>query len=122
MTGPSAMPTAEARVRTDRASRYLSQLCEHTARVSTHALGDQHHPRHGEGPAVPTPRHAEHSDTQGVIEFDAGRCILRATAEELILVAEADDQHHLRLVQDALTARLQQIGRRDHLTVTWRPI
>ncbi len=105
------MPRIEARIRTDRAGRYLTQLCEHTARISAHPG------RHQQS----APRHAEHSGTEGIIEFDNGRCTLRATAEELILVAEADDQEHLRLMRDALTTRLRHIGRRDRLTLTWRP-
>ena len=108
------MPTAEARVSTDRAGRYLIQLCEHTARISTHGRG------HG-GPHTIL-RHAEHTGTEGIIDFDGGRCTLRVTADELVLLAEADDRQRLRLVQDAITARLQKIGRRDQLTVSWRDL
>jgi len=111
------MPTAEARIRTDRASRYLNQLCGHTARIS--GLSHGHH--HGEGTAMVVPRHAESSGTDGVIEFDRGRCTLRATREELVLLAEADEEQHLRLVQDAIAERLRRIGRRDQLSVTWTP-
>jgi cytochrome P450 len=67
------------------------------------------------------PRRAECSDTDGLIEFDRGRCTLRATSKELVLLAEADDQKGLRLMQDALAARLQRIGRRDQLSLAWRP-
>jgi cytochrome P450 len=110
------MPSAQARIRTDRASRYLTQLCNHTAQISVLA----HHNRHGDGAPATTPRHAECSDTDGVIDFDRGRCTLHATNEELILLAEADDQHDLRLIQDAIAARLQRIGRRDQLSITWQ--
>jgi hypothetical protein len=108
------MPSAEARVRTDRASRYLNQLCGHTARIAGLSHG-----HHAEGV---TPRRAESSGGNGVIEFDRGRCTLRATGEELVLLAEADDEQHLRLVQDAIAERLRRIGRRDQLSVTWNPI
>ena len=111
------MPSAEARIRADRASRYLTQLCRHTARLGAGAHGH----RHGEGTAMAMPRRAECSDTDGLIEFDRGRCTLRATSKELVLLAEADDQKDLRLMQDALAARLQRIGRRDQLSLTWRP-
>jgi cytochrome P450 len=110
------MPSAEARIRTDRASRYLTQLCSHTAHVSN--LGHRNH--RGEEALRAMPRHAESSATDGVIDFDRGRCTLRATAEELILLAEADDQQDLRLMQDAIAARVQQIGRRDQLSLTWQ--
>jgi cytochrome P450 len=107
------MFSAEARIRTDRASRYLTQLCRHTAHISG---------RHrGEGAATATPRRAECSDTNGLIEFARGRCTLRATGEELVLLAEADDQQQLRLMQDAIATRVQRIGRRDQLSLTWRP-
>ncbi|GIH14980.1 hypothetical protein Raf01_31520 [Rugosimonospora africana] len=111
------MFSAEARIRTDRAGRYLTQLCGHTARVSD--LPHDH--RRDEGTAMAIPRRAECSGTDGVIEFDRGRCALRATGEELVLLAEADDQRHLRLMQDAIAARVQRIGRRDQLSLTWRP-
>jgi cytochrome P450 len=111
------MPSTEARIRTDLASRYLVQLCRHTAQISILA----HRNRHGDGAAMAMPRRAECSDTDGVIDFDRGRCTLRATGEELILLAEADDQQDLQLMQDAIAARLQRIGRRDQLSLTWRP-
>lgn len=118
------MPTAEARVRTDRATRYLTQLCKHTARISVLAPGHRHDHRdgHDEAQATAMPRHAEYADTEGRIAFDQGRCTLRATSEELILRVEADDQRQLRLIQEALGARLQRIGNRDQLTLTWQPL
>jgi len=38
-----------------------------------------------------------------------------------VLLADADDEDQLRLVRDALTARLEGIGRRDRLIATWQP-
>src|SRR5215813_13760219 len=110
------MPSVEARVRTERASRYLAQLCRHTSQVSVLAHGNSHEA----GAASATPRRAEYSETDGVVDFDRGHCTLRATPEELILLVEADDEQDLRLLQDALATRVQQIGRRDQLSVTWR--
>jgi hypothetical protein len=108
------MITSEARVPTSRAGRYLAQLCDHTARLGRLSL----HHGHGGGPA---PRHAERSGPDGVIDFESGRCMLHATTEQLLLTAEATDQDQLQRIQDGITARLQKIGRRDHLTVTWTP-
>jgi hypothetical protein len=110
------MPSSEAHIRTDRAGRYLTQLCRHTAQLS-HL---DHRNRHAADAPVRMPRGAEFSDTDGVINFDNGRCTLHATGEELILRAEADDPGDLRLMQDAIAARLQRIGGRDQLSVTWR--
>ena len=117
------MPTAEARIRTDRASRYLTQLCKHADRMTALAPGHRrdHRDGHDETQATTIPRHAEYSDTEGRIAFDQGRCTLRATSEELILLVEADDQQRLRLIQEALSARLRRIGHRDQLTLTWQP-
>lgn len=111
------MPVAEARIRTDRASRYLAQLCGHTARISVLA----HANRHGEDAATPMPLRAECSETDGVIDFDRGRCTLRATTDELILLAEAGNQQDLLLIEEAIATRVQRIGRRDQLSLTWRP-
>jgi hypothetical protein len=39
----------------------------------------------------------------------------------LTLRAEAADEESLRRIQEFVTARLEKIGRRDHLTVNWQP-
>src|SRR5690242_8130763 len=101
-----------ASVATTRAGRYLAQLCEHTGRLSTLPI------HHG---TSPMPQHAEWSGSDGVLDFGQGRCTLHATSDGLLLRAEAEDQHQLRRIQEALTARLERIGRRDRLTVTWQP-
>jgi hypothetical protein len=112
------MPASQARVPTDRASRYLTHLCKHSGQMSALALDPGH--GHGDGGAASMPRHAEWSDTDGVIDFGWGRCTLHATGEGLVLHAEADDQQQLRRIQDAIAVRLERIGRRDRLTLTWR--
>jgi cytochrome P450 len=115
------MPSAEACVRTDRASRYLTQLCRHTAQIIDLDHDRDRRHRHDEDTGMAMPRRAECSETDGVIDFDRGRCTLRATGAELILRAEADDPQDLWAMQDAITARLQQIGRRDQVSLIWRP-
>jgi hypothetical protein len=116
------MPASQARVLTGRASRYLTQLCQHTGQLATMARRYTLSRRHGHGDAAaPLPRHAEWSGADGVIDFDGGRCTLHATGEGLELNAEAGDQQQLRQIQEAITGRLERIGRRDRLTVTWGP-
>jgi cytochrome P450 len=119
------MPSAEARIRTDRASRYLTQLCAHLTQISDVDLDpdpEQYHGhRHREGAAMLRPRRTECADTNGLIEFDRARCTLHASADELVLFAEADDEQRLRLVREAITARLQTIGHREQLSLTWEP-
>jgi hypothetical protein len=56
------MLIAEARVETDRFSRYLVQLCRH--------FNDEAHPEEQV--------HVEWSDDRGVASFGWGRCTLRA--------------------------------------------
>ena len=111
------MPASEAHVSADRARRYLAQLCDHGSRLGRLA---GHRPRsHGDGTAPPAAR-SEHSDTDGVIDFGWGRCTLHAGDEALILTAVADDPQSLQCVQEGVAHRLERIGRRDHLTVTWQ--
>lgn len=111
------MPTAQAEIRTDRASRYLTQLSRHGSHMGSGVI---HRPRgHNGDDARPQVRNAEWTDTDGVIEFGWGRCILRATETALVLRAEADDEAHLDQIKTGIAARLSRIGRRDRLTVTW---
>jgi hypothetical protein len=99
------MLVAEAKVETERSSRYLVQLCRHVDAVG------RAHPQ--------MQAHVEWSDDRGVISFDWGRCTLRAVPGILTLRVEAADEESLHLLKQRVGGRLQQIGRRDHLTVTW---
>lgn len=113
------MFSSQAHIPTDRASRYLAQLGKHTGqlgRLSLHRVQ-----RHGHGAAPPEVAHSEWSDSDGVIAFGQGRCTLRATDGALILHAEAADPEQLRRIQDGVARRLEGIGRRDRLTVSWGP-
>jgi hypothetical protein len=112
------VPTAEATVETDRASRYLVQLARHGSQMGR---STSHRPRtHGAGGAPPDVQHTEWSDTHGIITFGWGQCTLHATPEGLTLHAQAADEQNLRRIQDGIAARLEKIGRRDQLKVTWR--
>jgi Uncharacterized protein conserved in bacteria (DUF2218) len=73
---------------------------------------------HGNDGAPPVAT-ASSAGTEGIIDFGWGRCTLRATAGALTLHAEAGDPRRLQQIQDGISARLQRIGRRDRLTVTW---
>ncbi|HKN97109.1 MAG TPA: DUF2218 domain-containing protein [Pseudonocardiaceae bacterium] len=111
------MPTAEAQVRTDRASRYLVQLCRHLGQMSR--MRHQMPARHG-GQAPSTVEHADWSDTTGTIRFTQGTCTLQATDDALTLRVAADDEDTLRQLQQGIARRLDTIGRRDQLTVHWQ--
>ena len=99
------MLIAEASVTTERSSRYLVQLCRHVNLVA------QAHPQ--------MQAHVEWSDDRGVISFGWGRCTLRADPGVLTLRAEAPDEESLHQLEQRVADRLEQVGRRDRLTVTW---
>ena len=101
------MLIAEATVATDRASRYLVQLCRHVK------LAAQRNPL--------MQAHVEWSDDRGLISFGWGQCTLRADPGVLTLRAEAPDREGLHQLEQRVAARLEQVGRRDRLMVTWAP-
>jgi hypothetical protein len=120
------MPDAYARVPTSRATRYLTQLCSHGSLMSRLARhrppGHRHGDGAGDGCGMPPPSvTASSAGREGIIDFGWGRCTLDADTDALTLHAEADDPRRLRQIQDGITARLERIGRRDQLTVTWTP-
>jgi hypothetical protein len=108
------MYTAETRVTTDRATRYLAQLCEHLTAIGQaapdHANG---HPRAGHAPRV------ERSADHGLVQIGRAQFTIDAAPGVLTLRAEAPDQAELDRVKRMLADRIQTIGRRDNLTIDW---
>ena len=108
---------AEAHVPTERAGRYLDQVCRHAGLMG----GMRHQPsihRRG-GQAPPTVEHADRSGTLGTIRFADGTCALEATTDALAVRVEAADDEALQRLKDGIARRLETIGRRDHLAVQW---
>jgi len=101
----TAMLTAQGRIETGRASRYLVQLCEHLNQMARHDT----HRSHTHNGAPPSVEDVEQSDTDAVITFDCGRCTLRATADSLILRVEAAEAENGQRIQNMLTQRLQTV-------------
>ncbi|MFF0518148.1 DUF2218 domain-containing protein [Actinomadura nitritigenes] len=116
------MYASKADVPTDRAARYLTQLCKHSDHVNGLAGGHADRSGHGGNGAAVHLQRVEWSDTEGVIRFAEGRCAMHATNTRLLLDAEADSPERLQRIQAAITARLERIGRRDRLTVVWSPV
>lgn len=113
--GEHTVPTAEATVPTVEPDRYLERLRTHLGKMGTR-LG--HRPRrHGSG--MPEVRHAEWSGSTGTVILSWGQWTVQSTPGMLRLHAEAADAENLRKIQDMLTTRLENFGRREHLTVTW---
>jgi hypothetical protein len=116
------MPTAEADINTEHAARYLARLCGHLGKMGAAGYRLSHRrPSHVGGGTPPEVRRAECSETEGAVSLNWGRWTMRALPGLLVIRAEAADEESLRQIQDLLTARLQKFGRREHLTVSWRP-
>lgn len=116
------MLSAEAHITTDRAARYLDQLCSH--------LGSMRHARHLHLPpsafasrhgAAGMPRvvSVEQSGNSAVIRFADGSWELTAQKDMLILRVVADEDATLERLKAAIAARIAKIGRRDGLSVQW---
>jgi hypothetical protein len=113
------MPILEARIETERASRYLVQFCKHAA-----AMGSGGHtPRmhlHGMMARREVQVAAEWSDTRGTVTFTPwGQCTLAADAETLTLQIDATDEDGLGQIRDVITRDLERFSHRDPLTATW---
>lgn len=112
------MLTSEATIETAQPGRYLTQLCKHASKMGGRRL---HQPRGHSGGAPPEMRHAEWSGTEGTVTLNWGQWTMHAAPGTLTLRVEASSPENLRKIQELITARLEKMGRRDHLTVTWQP-
>jgi hypothetical protein len=113
------MPTLEAQVETERASRYLVQFCKHAAAMG----GGGHTMRmhlHGMLNRRDVQVAAEWSDTRGAVTFTPwGRCTLASDTKTLTLRIEAAGEDGLEQIRDVVSRDLERFSRRDPLTVTW---
>jgi hypothetical protein len=89
--------TSRATVATEKPVPYMRQLCKHF------------------GHKVDT----SFDDDSGCIQFEFGRCELRAADGELQLtVSAAGDEDRVRM-QHVIGSHLERFGKRDELSVTW---
>jgi hypothetical protein len=122
------MPTFEAHVSTDRAERYLQQLCGHLGRMQhmrhlpLGGHGDRSERGERGGPGMPRVEHVERTEGHAAIRFAEGTCTLTADASALRLWVEADDPAALARLKDAITTRIEKIGRRDGLSIAWHEL
>lgn len=112
------MPASQATVETQHPGRYLTQLCEHASKMGRSRM---HRPRGHAGGVPPEIRHAEWTGTDGTVTLNWGQWTMHAAPGTLTLRAEAGSEENLRRIQDLVAARLEKIGRRNHLAVNWRP-
>jgi uncharacterized protein len=89
--------TSQADVATDKPVPYMRQLCKHFGHKVDAAFDD-------------------HS---GYIQFELGRCDLRAGDGELHLTVSADDEESRERLRNVVGSHLERFGRRDELSVTW---
>ena len=114
------MISAEGRVATARADRYLDQLCRHLGQMRHMPRGPA--ARHaGSGAGMPEVRSVERSGSRGSVRFAEGAWTLIATPDALLLRVDAVDERALARLRDGVTVRVEKIGRRDGLTVAWQP-
>ncbi|MFF0344012.1 DUF2218 domain-containing protein [Kribbella sp. NPDC004875] len=97
------MPAVEAHLETPRADRYLAQLTSHLS--------------HGPGGLRVVSTSAE----KLVVDLGTATWSVRATSEQLILRVEADDAGALEQQSARVADRVEQIGRRDGLRISWTP-
>lgn len=109
--------TAEGRVETARADRYLVQLCLHLSELPPRH-GMFLHGRH----RPPKVLHVEWTDVTGEVRFQNGACTLEARDDAVYLHLSTDDEAALTGLQQAISHRIETIGRREQLTVAWGPL
>jgi hypothetical protein len=109
--------TAVARVVVDTPGRYLVRFCKHASQMGGPM---RHRPRAHAGGGPPEMRDVTWDDTDGSLTLDWGRCTLHAGPGVLELRAEADDEDGLARIQELVAGRLEKLGHRAGLTVTWQ--
>lgn len=103
--------TAEARVPTEKGSRYLQQLCKHWA----HNLGVDFTPEHG---SVIFPKDARGANWQG----DA-RLVMTAKPEVLVCRIEASEPAQLEGMKGAVVRHLDRFAFREApLAFDWQEV
>jgi hypothetical protein len=97
--GTNALPLSSvARVPTDKAARYMGQLCKHFAHK------------------IPATFDAE----SGRIEFSIGICELAVAKDALALHVSAATEETLAQMEDVVARHLVRFAFRDELVVTWQ--
>jgi hypothetical protein len=89
--------TSQAAVATEKPVPYMRQLCKHFGHKVDAAFDDD----------------------SGYINFEAGRCDLRAGDGELHLTVTADSEENRERLRNVVGSHLERFGRRNELSVTW---
>ena len=114
------MVTAQTSVPTERAGRYLVQLCEHLQLIATGRIGAGGHHQPGKHPdGLPDVRHVEWTAQRGTVAFADGQVSFDATSQALSIRVEAPTAEALERIKTLVAQRIRTIGRRDQVTVSW---
>lgn len=89
--------SSQATVATEKPVPYMRQLCKHFGHKVDAAFDDD----------------------SGYINFEAGRCDLRAGEGELYLTVTADSEENRERLRNVVGSHLERFGKRDQLSVTW---
>ena len=92
------MPTSEARIPTEHASKYLQQLCKHF------------------GHKIPATFDAE----QGQLTFEMGTARLAAEPGTLVLRSESPDAAGLTRLEGVMASHLVRFAFREELRIDWK--
>lgn len=92
------MPTSQADVATEHASRYLQQLCKHWA----HKFPVEFDPSHG------------------AIELTLGRTVLQADATALHIAVTSDEAGSLERLETVVADHIKRFAFREELTFDWK--
>ena len=89
---------SRAEVATDKPVAYMRQLCKHFGHKLDASFGED----------------------SGYIQFDFGRCDLRASNGTLELEVRASDEESHERMERVVGSHLERFGRRDGLHVAWQ--
>lgn len=93
------MPSSEARIPTEHASKYLQQLCKHF------------------GHKIPATFDAD----KGHLTFEMGTTALAAEPDVLVLHNEAPDAVGLTRLEGVIASHLVRFAFREELKINWTP-
>lgn len=112
------MIRSAARLESDRAGRYLVQLCKHFA----HKVPARYEPA---PPARGGKRHgaegAEADSLAGTVDFPWGVCRLLSRPGSLEMTCEAAEPEALRRIEHVVTDHVERFAWRDKPRLDWRP-
>jgi hypothetical protein len=114
------MPSLEAHIETERASRYLVQFCKHAAAMGSGGHSPRMH-LHGTVARREVQVSAEWSDTSGTVTFTPwGLCTLSADGDSLTVRIDTANEDGLAQIRDVVTRDFVRFSQRAPLTLTWQ--